>query len=92
MLGKPRILSLFLNSFNKFNKHKHSCKILYVDFRQSTVSCLVMASYLIAWIWVGPVLDAFSLAGSNFVRFLVVFQSLDYLDHRPVLCFTTDNL
>ena len=30
MLGKPRILSLFFNSFNKFNKHQHSCKILYV--------------------------------------------------------------
>ena len=27
MLGKPRILSLFPNSFNKFNK---TCKILYV--------------------------------------------------------------
>ena len=30
MLSKPRILSLFLNSFNKFNKNEHSCKILYV--------------------------------------------------------------
>ena len=30
MLGKPRILSLFPNSLNKFNKHEHSCKILYV--------------------------------------------------------------
>ena len=30
MLGKPRILSLFPNSFNKFNKHEHSCKILYI--------------------------------------------------------------
>ena len=30
MLGKPRILSLFPNSFNKFKKHEHSCKILYV--------------------------------------------------------------
>ena len=29
MLSKPRILSLFHNSFNKFNKHEHSCKILY---------------------------------------------------------------
>ena len=32
MLGKPRILSLFPNSFNKFNKHEHSCKILYAFF------------------------------------------------------------
>ena len=30
MFGKPRILSLFPNSFNKFNKHEHSCKILYI--------------------------------------------------------------
>ena len=30
MLGKPRILSIFLNSSNKFNKHEHSCKILYL--------------------------------------------------------------
>ena len=30
MLGKPRILSLFPNSFNTFNKNEHSCKILYV--------------------------------------------------------------
>ena len=30
MLGKPRILSLLPNSFNKFNKHEHSCKILYI--------------------------------------------------------------
>ena len=29
MLGKPRILSLYPNSFNKFIKHEHSCKILY---------------------------------------------------------------
>ena len=29
MLGKPHVLSLFLNSFNIFKKHKHSCKILY---------------------------------------------------------------
>ena len=33
MLGKPRILSLFPNSFNKFNKHEHSCKILYEFIR-----------------------------------------------------------
>ena len=32
MLGKPRILSLFPNLFNKKNsiKHEHSCKILYM--------------------------------------------------------------
>ena len=30
MLGKPRI-TLFPNSFNKFNKHEHSCKILYIN-------------------------------------------------------------
>ena len=30
MLGKPRILSLLPNSFNKFIKHDYSCKILYV--------------------------------------------------------------
>ena len=30
MLGNPRILSLFLNSFYKFKKPEHSCKILYV--------------------------------------------------------------
>ena len=31
-LFKPRILSLFPNSFNKFNKHEaeHLCKILYI--------------------------------------------------------------
>ena len=29
MLSKPRILSLYLNSLNKFNKYEHSCKILY---------------------------------------------------------------
>ena len=32
MLGKPRILSFFPHSFNKFNKkHEHSCKILYIN-------------------------------------------------------------
>ena len=35
MLGKPRILSLFPNSFNKFNKHEHSCKILYLLYNKS---------------------------------------------------------
>ena len=30
MIDKPRILSLFPNLFNKFNKPDHSCKILYV--------------------------------------------------------------
>ena len=40
MLGKPRILSLFPNSFNKFNKHVHSCKILYVvDIEQLHHGC-----------------------------------------------------
>ena len=29
MLGKPRVLSLFPNSFNESIKHEHSCKILY---------------------------------------------------------------
>ena len=29
-LDKPRILSLFPNSFNKFIKHERSCKILYL--------------------------------------------------------------
>ena len=29
-INKPRILSLFPNSFNKVNKHEHSCKILYI--------------------------------------------------------------
>ena len=33
MLGKPHILSLFLNSFNIFNKTRaNSCKILYLMF------------------------------------------------------------
>ena len=31
MLGKPRILSLFLNSFQNSIKHEHSCKILCVS-------------------------------------------------------------
>ena len=31
MLGKPCILSLFLNSFNKFIKHEHSCKIFLIN-------------------------------------------------------------
>ena len=31
MLGKPRILSLFPNSFNKLNKHEQSCKLLYLS-------------------------------------------------------------
>ena len=30
MLGKPRILFLFPNSFNNSIKHEHSCKILYL--------------------------------------------------------------
>ena len=30
MFGKPSILSLFTNIFNKFNKYEHSCKILYL--------------------------------------------------------------
>ena len=38
MLGKPRILSLFPNSFNKFNKHEHSCKILYLNVDGKTES------------------------------------------------------
>ena len=31
MLGKPCILSLFLNKFNSM-KHEHSCKILYFKY------------------------------------------------------------
>ena len=32
MLGKPHILSLFLNSFEKKTiKYEHSCKILYIE-------------------------------------------------------------
>ena len=38
MLGKPRILSLFPNSFNKLNKHGHSCKILYLINAHADVS------------------------------------------------------
>ena len=30
MLGKPRILTLFPNSFNKVNIHDRLCKILYI--------------------------------------------------------------
>ena len=36
MLDKPRILSLFPNLFNKFNKT--SCKILYVICRETIIS------------------------------------------------------
>ena len=33
MLGKPRILSLFPNSFNKLKiKHEYSCNFLYLTF------------------------------------------------------------
>ena len=31
MLDKPRIWSLILSVFNKFNKHEHSCTILYFN-------------------------------------------------------------
>ena len=40
MLGKPRILYLFLNSFNKFNKHEHSYKILCFSFYAHISVCL----------------------------------------------------
>ena len=30
-MDKLRFLSLFLTSFNKFNKNEHSCKIFYVN-------------------------------------------------------------
>ena len=33
MRGKPRILSLFPNSFYKFNNNEHSCKILYLKIQ-----------------------------------------------------------
>ena len=33
MLGKPHILSLSPNIFNKLNKNDHSCKILYLSFQ-----------------------------------------------------------
>ena len=36
MLGKPRILSLFLTRLIKSRKHKHSCKILYFLFESGT--------------------------------------------------------
>ena len=43
MLGKPRILSLFLNLFNK---HEHSCKILYLSILINGVTSLPdMMSY-----------------------------------------------
>ena len=35
-LDKPHILSLFLNSINKFNKTEHSCKILFICNKGST--------------------------------------------------------
>ena len=40
MLSKPSILSLFPYSFNKFNKHEHSCtcKILYVFSRARSLN------------------------------------------------------
>ena len=39
MLGKPLILSLFLNSFNKFSKiYQHSCKILCIGIDNVSAS------------------------------------------------------
>ena len=32
MLSKPCILSLFPNSFYKFNKHELSCKVLHINY------------------------------------------------------------
>ena len=48
MLSKPCILSLFPNSFNKFNKHEHSCKILYVclDSQSPLFSCVINCNNL----------------------------------------------
>ena len=37
MLGKPRILSIFPNSFDIFNKFGHSCKYM------STISALTIS-------------------------------------------------
>ena len=44
MLGKPHILSLFPNSFNKFIKNEHSCKILFFQIRVISSFDLVFGS------------------------------------------------
>ena len=46
MLGKPRILSLFPNSLNKFKKHEHSCKILYLLINQSEIKSKSKNTYI----------------------------------------------
>ena len=49
MLGKPRILSLFPNSFNKFTKHEHSCKILYLFYGMYMYlpACVVVKAHVV---------------------------------------------
>ena len=51
MLGKPHILSLFLNSFNKFNKNVHSCKILYEFLPVTLQNVGLNASKLDVVVW-----------------------------------------
>ena len=55
MLGKPRILSLFLNSFNKFNK---TCEILYFFLschRENTRDTLHRLQQIrVLKLWLGP--------------------------------------
>ena len=55
MLGKPRILSLFPNSFNKFSKPEHSCKILYSQ--KSTVNSEFFARILFSRIALKDICD-----------------------------------
>ena len=43
MLGKPHILSLSPNTFNKFSKHEHSCKFPY-NFSDGDVSMVCKAA------------------------------------------------
>ena len=51
MLGKPRILSLLLNSFNKFNEHEYSCNILYVRADRLTLVVGVGSESLSLYHW-----------------------------------------
>ena len=46
MLGKPRILSLFPNSFNKFNRKEHSCKILYVRQLGESIAIVLITAFV----------------------------------------------
>ena len=45
MLSKPHILLLFLNLFNKFIKHEHSCTILYKQDQTLLWTCVAGAHH-----------------------------------------------